>query len=89
MASTLVSSILDRIAAGGKAYGAGELGSREALIDLSHQLVAALEIPSEYVQRTMWAEVSVVNQRSFSADPASPPGRHTAGLLSTAKSSST
>jgi hypothetical protein len=25
---------------------------------LSHQLVAALEIPSEYIQRTMWAEVS-------------------------------
>ncbi|KAK2741718.1 hypothetical protein FQN55_008217 [Onygenales sp. PD_40] len=30
----------------------------EALIDLSLQLVPELEVPSEYVQRTMWAEES-------------------------------
>ena len=58
MASSAASSILDRIAAAGKAYGSGELGSRESLIDLSLQLVATLEIPSEFVQRSMWAEVS-------------------------------
>ena len=31
--------------------------SREALLALSHQLIAALETPSETVQRIGWAEV--------------------------------
>ena len=59
MASSPVSSILERIAAAGTAYGGGERGSRESLIDLGLQLVSALEIPSEFIQRSMWAEVSL------------------------------
>ena len=57
MAATPVSSILERIAAAGDAYGNDKLGSREALIDLSRDLIAALEIPSEFLQRSFWAEV--------------------------------
>lgn len=53
-----VSSILERIAAAGKAYEGEELGSRESLIELGRDLVAALEIPSEFLQRSFWAEVS-------------------------------
>jgi hypothetical protein len=53
-----VSSILERVAAAGKAYDGNELGSRETLIELSRDLVAALEIPSEFIQRSFWAEVS-------------------------------
>jgi hypothetical protein len=53
-----VSSILERVAAAGKAYDGNELGSREALIELGRDLVAALEIPSEFIQRSFWAEVS-------------------------------
>lgn len=56
--SSTVTSILEQIAAAGKKYGEGQLGSRESLIDLSLALVAQLEIPSEFVQRTFWAEVS-------------------------------
>lgn len=58
MASPSVSSILDAIAAVRTAFDNNEAGSREALIDSSHALIAALEIPSEFVQRTFWAEVS-------------------------------
>jgi hypothetical protein len=54
----LVSSIVERVAAAGKAYDGNELGSREALIELGRDLVAALEIPSEFIQRSFWAEVS-------------------------------
>jgi hypothetical protein len=54
-----VSTILERIAAAGKAYKGEELGSRESLIELGRDLVAALEIPSEFLQRSFWAEVSV------------------------------
>jgi hypothetical protein len=53
-----VSSIIERVAAAGKAYNGNELGSREALIELGRDLVAALEIPSEFIQRSFWAEVS-------------------------------
>jgi hypothetical protein len=53
-----VSSIIERVAAAGKAYDGNELGSREALIELGRDLVAALEIPSEFIQRSFWAEVS-------------------------------
>jgi hypothetical protein len=53
-----VSSILERVTAAGKAYDGNELGSREALIELGRDLVAALEIPSEFIQRSFWAEVS-------------------------------
>lgn len=58
MAATPVTSILERIAAAGKSYEDDERGSREALIDLGRDLVAALEIPSEFLQRSFWAEVS-------------------------------
>ncbi|KAL4800798.1 S-adenosyl-L-methionine-dependent methyltransferase [Aspergillus venezuelensis] len=51
-----VSSILDSLAAAGKAYDKNEAGSREALIDLGRALVTELEIPSEFLQRTFWAE---------------------------------
>ncbi|KAF2134805.1 putative hydroxyindole O-methyltransferase, partial [Dothidotthia symphoricarpi CBS 119687] len=51
-----VSSILEGIAAAGKAYGCDQLGSRESLIELSRELVATLEIPSEFLQRSFWAE---------------------------------
>jgi hypothetical protein len=57
MASPVL-SILERVAAAGKAYEGNELGSRENLIELGRDLVAALEIPSEFIQRSFWAEVS-------------------------------
>lgn len=53
-----VSSIVEEIVAAGKAYNSNEVGSRESLIDLGRTLVAALEIPSEFIQRSFWAEVS-------------------------------
>jgi hypothetical protein len=59
MATASVTSIVERIAAAGKAYEGDERGSREALIDLGRDLVAALEIPSEFLQRSFWAEVCV------------------------------
>ena len=58
MAATRVLSILERIAAAGKSYEGNECESRETLIDLGRDLVAALEIPSEFLQRSFWAEVS-------------------------------
>ncbi|KAJ5961300.1 Winged helix-turn-helix transcription repressor DNA-binding [Penicillium vulpinum] len=48
--------ILNQIASTGKAFKENEPGSREALIAHSRALVAALEIPSEFIQRTFWAE---------------------------------
>jgi hypothetical protein len=56
--ATPVVSILERIAAAGKAFEGNEVGSREALIELGRDLVATLEIPSEFLQRSFWAEVS-------------------------------
>ncbi|KFZ04842.1 hypothetical protein V501_08932 [Pseudogymnoascus sp. VKM F-4519 (FW-2642)] len=60
MASSSVSSILDGIAAAGRSFGENEAGSREALIEYSRSLVAALEIPSEFIQRTRY-----VSQHSY------------------------
>lgn len=57
MASSAVTKILERLATAGKALGENELGAREALIDQSRSLIAALEIPSEFIQRSFWAEV--------------------------------
>ncbi|KAL3459299.1 S-adenosyl-L-methionine-dependent methyltransferase [Aspergillus heterothallicus] len=54
--SSSVSSILEGLATAGKAFDKNEAGSREALIDLGRALVAQLEIPSEFLQRTFWAE---------------------------------
>ncbi|KAK8044323.1 hydroxyindole O-methyltransferase [Apiospora rasikravindrae] len=57
MSSPSVSALLERIAVAGKAYeNSQEPGSREELIDLSQSLVAALEIPSEFIQRSFWSE---------------------------------
>lgn len=58
MASPSVASLLAGLAASGKAYESNEAGAREALIEQSRALVAALEIPSEFIQRSFWAEVS-------------------------------
>lgn len=58
MASSSVSSILGGIAAAGKAIEENEAGPREALIEYSRSLVAALEISSEFIQRSFWAEVN-------------------------------
>ena len=55
--ATPISSTLERIAAAGEAYKRHEIGSREDLIELGRDLVAALEIPSEFLQRSFWAEV--------------------------------
>jgi hypothetical protein len=93
MASSTVSSILEDIASAGKAYGNGTIGSRESLIDLSQALVAALEIPSEFIQRSFWAEVGnpipalvVLGGRSAkSCETNSLPSRHTSVLLSTSR----
>jgi len=52
-----VPDILERVAVAGRAYEAEQLGSRESLIELGRELVAALEIPSEFLQRSFWAEV--------------------------------
>lgn len=52
-----VSSILESLASAGKAFDIKEAGSREALIEHSRALIGALEIPSEFVQRSFWAEV--------------------------------
>lgn len=51
-----VSSILNSLALAQKAFENNEAGAREALIDHSRALVSALEIPSEFIQRTFWAE---------------------------------
>lgn len=57
MAFPSVSSILDGIANSRAAFEKNEAGSRESLIDQSRALITALEIPSEFIQRTFWAEV--------------------------------
>lgn len=58
MANTSVASLIENIVRAGQSYDSKAPGSRETLVDLGHALVAALEIPSEFVQRSMWAEVS-------------------------------
>ena len=61
MTSPSVSAILDGIATSRAAFDKNEAGSREALINQNRALIAALEIPSEFVQRTFWAEVGNYN----------------------------
>jgi hypothetical protein len=58
MANPSASAILDGIASSRAAFDNNEAGSRESLIDHGRALIAALEIPSEFIQRTFWAEVS-------------------------------
>lgn len=54
-----VTSIIDSLVAAGKAYENNEPGAREALIDNSRALMTSLEIPSEFLQRSFWAEVAL------------------------------
>ncbi|KAL1792466.1 hypothetical protein ACET3X_008973 [Alternaria dauci] len=54
--STPVPTILERITSAGKAFDRNEIGSRESLIELARDLIASLEIPSEFLQRSFWAE---------------------------------
>ncbi|OGM44713.1 O-methyltransferase [Aspergillus bombycis] len=56
MAGSSVSAILDEISSSSIAFNKNEAGSREGLIEHSRALIAALEIPSEFIQRTFWAE---------------------------------
>lgn len=58
MASVTVPELLEGIALAGKALEKNEAGAREALIENSRALVAALEIPSEFLQRSFWSEVA-------------------------------
>ncbi|KAJ5361876.1 hypothetical protein N7541_002720 [Penicillium brevicompactum] len=51
-----VSTLLSQIQSTGKSLNNNEPGSREVLIAQSRALTAALEIPSEFIQRTLWAE---------------------------------
>lgn len=62
MASPSISSIISDIVAAGKQYESNVPGSREALVDLGRALSMAAEIPSEFVQRSMWAEVSETHE---------------------------
>ncbi|EED19306.1 hydroxyindole O-methyltransferase, putative [Talaromyces stipitatus ATCC 10500] len=54
--SSSVSSLIESLVAAGKAYENNEPGAREALIDNSRALATSLEIPSEFLQRSFWAE---------------------------------
>ena len=51
------SEILAKIKASTEAFTRNEPGARENMLLLSHQLTAALETPSEAIQRIGWAEV--------------------------------
>lgn len=62
-------SILKQLASTGKAFKDNEPGSREVLIAQSRALVAALEIPSEFIQRTFWAEVKRLVLIQYSPPP--------------------
>ncbi|KAH6646294.1 putative hydroxyindole O-methyltransferase [Truncatella angustata] len=49
-------SLIESIVAAGNAYEQGDTGARESLLALSHALIARLEMPSEFMQRSFWAE---------------------------------
>jgi len=53
-----VSSLLEDISDVGKSYSQNEPGAREKLLSLAYSLAAAMELPSETIQRISWAEVS-------------------------------
>lgn len=52
-----VADILGTIAASTEAVVQKKTGAREQVLALSHQLISALETPSETIQRMGWAEV--------------------------------
>lgn len=60
MASTSpsVQDLLAQLQTAGSAYAEQKPGARELLLSLSNTLTAALELPSETIQRIGWAEVS-------------------------------
>ncbi|KAJ1329744.1 demethylsterigmatocystin 6-O-methyltransferase [Microdochium nivale] len=68
MASTPVSSILEKLACAGSGYAQSEPGSRESLIELARQLIGTLEIPSEFLQRSFWAEPAMSAQIKLAVD---------------------
>lgn len=53
----LVSDILDKLRAANHSLANNEPGAREKMLSFSLQLTAALETPSEMIQRVGWAEV--------------------------------
>lgn len=59
MAPQSALEIYQDLTTAGKAFEKNEAGAREALIEHSRALIASLEIPSEFLQRTFWAEVSL------------------------------
>lgn len=63
MASTSAATeaILAQLQIAGSAYADKKPGAREQLLGLSNALTAALELPSETLQRVGWAEVSVLS----------------------------
>lgn len=60
MTSQSAIAIFQNLTSAGEAFSKSEAGAREALIDHSRALIAALEIPSEFMQRTLWAEVTII-----------------------------
>lgn len=58
-----VQAILARLQTAGAGYAEQKPGAREQLLSLSNALTAALELPSETIQRIGWAEVSSVDRR--------------------------
>lgn len=52
-------AILAQLQTAGSAYSEQKPGAREQLLNLSNALIAALELPSEAIQRIGWAEVSL------------------------------
>lgn len=52
-----VANVLAAIAASSGAIARQDPGARETMLSLSRQLSAALETPSETIQRMGWAEV--------------------------------
>lgn len=53
-------SILSQIPDIGQSYLKNEPGARESLIDISQALLAALELPSEFIQRVGRTEVRIL-----------------------------
>ena len=51
-----VPTMLGAIASAGASYMLGKTGAREDLLEALRTLVAALELPSEFLQRTGWAQ---------------------------------
>ncbi|KAK9779942.1 putative Hydroxyindole O-methyltransferase [Seiridium cardinale] len=53
-----VSLIVNEIVAAAKEYEKGDTNTRAFLVDLSHDLIAQLETPSQFPQRTFWIGLS-------------------------------